>query len=96
MREIINDDIHDNLLQNKPVLAFDENAEFAPWKEQIQQKYIELLGLDEIAQNSCEIKVEIEEEVRQDGYIRYRYVFESEKGCYVPCYLLVTDTGKKK
>jgi len=96
MREIINDTIHDNLMQEKPILAFDENAEFAPWKEQIQEKYMELLGMDEIAKNACEIKVEIEEEVRQDGYIRYRYVFESEKGCYVPCYLLVPDTGKKK
>ena len=30
-----------------------------------------------------------EECVKTDEYTRYRYVFESEKGCFVPCYLLL-------
>ena len=96
MKEINNDLLHEALMDEKPLLAFDENADYATWKAKIQDKYMELLGLEEIAKNACEIKVEIEEVVKQDGYVRYRYVFESEKGCYLPCYLLIPDTGKEK
>lgn len=96
MKVINNDIIHENLLQREPILKFDENADFDAWRAQVRQKYTELLCLDEIAKNACEIKVEIEEEVKEEGYTRYRYTFESEHGCTVPCYLLVPDTGKAK
>ena len=96
MRKIDNDIIHENLLKNKPILAYDEKKDYAEWKSQIKQKYIELLCLDEIAKNACEIKVEIEECVEKEEYTRYRYVFESEKGCYVPCYLLIPRMQKEK
>ena len=45
--------------------------------------------------NICELYERIagdryrEECVKTDEYTRYRYVFESEKGCFVPCYLLL-------
>lgn len=96
MRELNNDLLHEELLKQKPLLAFDENADYPAWKAQVKEKYVELLGLDDIAKNACDIKVEIEEKVQMDGYIRYRYVFECEKGCYLPCYLLIPDTGKDK
>ena len=96
MKVIDNDLLHERLFENKPLLKFDENADYATWKKAIREKYIELLGLEEIAKNACDIKIEIEEEVKKDGYTRYRYVFESEKGCLLPCYLLIPDTGKKK
>ncbi len=95
-REINNDIIHENLLKGKGVLAFDEKANYREWKQKIKDKYIEILGLDVIAKNACEIKVEIEEKVETDEYTRYRYVFESEKGCPVPCYLLIPKQGKEK
>ena len=96
MRKIDNDVIHENLLNQKPKMAYDENANYAEWKKQVKEKYIEFLGLENIAQNACEIKVEIEETVEFDEYTRIRYVFESEKGCPVPCYLLIPKTGKEK
>ncbi len=96
MRKIDNDIVHENLLNNKPILAFDENKDYGAWKEQIRQKYIELLGLDNISKNACEIKIEIEETFETDEYTRIRYVFESEKGCPVPCYLLIPKTEQKK
>ena len=34
MRKIDNDIIHENLLKNKPILAFDENVDYAKWKGQ--------------------------------------------------------------
>ena len=96
MKEINNDLLHETLMRRKPVMAFDENADYGEWKAKLKEKYIELLGIEEIAQNTCDINVEIEEVVKQDGYIRYRYVFEAEKGNYLPCYLLIPDTGKEK
>ena len=96
MREINNDLIHDKLFDNKPLLAFDENRDYQAWKQEVRQKYIELLGLDRMKENECEIKIEIEECVEKDGYTRYRYVFESEHGCFVPCYLLIPNERKEK
>ena len=96
MREINNDLIHDKLFENKPLLAFDENRDYQAWKQEVRQKYIELLGIERIKENECEIQVEIEECVEKDGYTRYRYVFESEHGCPVPCYLLIPNDRKEK
>ena len=96
MKVINNDVIHENLLKREPLLRFDESVDFNDWKAQVREKFTKLLCLDEIAKNACEIKVEIEEEVKKDGYTRYRYTFESEYGCTVPCYLLIPDTGKEK
>ena len=96
MRTIDNDVIHEQLLSKKPLLAYDENNDYIEWKEQVRRKYVELLGLDLIAQNACDIQVEIEERVETDEYTRYRYVFESEKGCFVPCYLLIPRAQKQK
>ena len=88
MKTIDNDVIHERLFKNKPLLVYDEKN-YIEWKEQVKEKSIELFGLDSIAQNACDIKVEIEECVEADEYTQYRYVFESEKGCFVPCYLLL-------
>ena len=96
MKRIDNDIIHENLLQNTPILAYNENNDYADWKAMVKQKYIELLGLDVIAKNACDIQIEIEEEIQTEEYTRYRYVFESEKGCFVPCYLLIPRAQKEK
>ena len=96
MKLIDNDTIHENLLRAKPRLAYDEKHDYTAWKAQIEQTFINLLGLDEIAKNACDIKIEIEECVETDEYTRYRYIFESEKGCFVPCYLLLPRGEKKK
>ena len=96
MKVINNDIIHDYLLQREPILRYNENVDFDVWREEVREKFNELLCMDEIAKNACEIKVEIEDEVKKDGYTRYRYTFESERGCTVPCYLFIPDTGKKK
>ena len=96
MRVINNDIIHDELLKIKPVLAYDENNDYAAWKGEVRKKFLQLLGFDVIARNACEIKVQIEECIEREEYTRYRYVFESEKGCFVPCYLLIPRTQNKK
>ncbi|MBR2384321.1 MAG: hypothetical protein IKA99_01795, partial [Clostridia bacterium] len=96
MRMIDNDLIHEQLLNQTPKLAFNDNANYSEWKEKVREKFIEILGIDNIAKNACELKIEIEETVEFDEYTRIRYVFESEKGCPVPCYLLIPKQGKEK
>lgn len=96
MKRIDNDIIHENLLKAKPILAYNEANDYTAWKKQVKDKYIELLGLDIIAKNACDIQVEVEEVVEKEEYTRYRYVFESEKGCFVPCYLLIPKKKQEK
>ena len=77
-------------------LAFNETNDFENWKSQIRKKFIELTGIDKIEKNSCPLNVQIENEEQKEGYKQIRFVFESEKGSFVPCYLLIPDTGKEK
>ncbi len=97
MREIQGELCH-NLLTQKisPILSFDEKKDYEAWKKQIQEKLFDLVGIDNIKRNECPLHIEIESEVQKEGYKQIRFTFESEKGAFVPCYLLVPDGEKKK
>ena len=78
-------------------LAFREGCDFAAWREKLKQKFIELTGLDVIAENACaEPCITVESEEQKEGYRQIRFLFESEQEELVPCYLLIPDTGKEK
>lgn len=77
-------------------LAFSEKADYAAWRKEIREKFIELLGIDKCEANACPLNVDVESTEQMDGYRRIRFTYESEKGAVVPCYLLVPDTGKEK
>jgi hypothetical protein len=96
MRKIQGDLCH-KLLANSmtPKLSFDSGREYTAWRGQLKEKFYELLGMESIIRNACPIQVEIEKEEQKEGYKRIRFVFESERGAFVPCYLLIPDTGKK-
>ena len=79
-----------------PKLTFRGGEEYAAWREKVRGKFIELTGLDKIARNACPLNVQIEKEEKKEGYTQIRFVFESERGAFVPCYLLIPDTGKEK
>lgn len=97
MIEIKGDLCHQLLTENnQPKLTFAENKDFNFWKREVREKLIELAGIENIAKNSCPLQIEIESEEQKDGYNQIRFVFESEKGALVPCYLLIPDTGKEK
>ena len=97
MKEIIGDLCHDGLVKTmEHALAFDEKRDYAEWKEQVREKLSELLRIKQIEKNACPLNMEIEEDIMLDGYRRIRFVFESEKGAFVPCYLCIPDTGKEK
>ena len=96
MKEINIDVTHEKLFLKKSSLAFSDRINYPLWKEEVRKKYLELLGMDNIAKNVCDLNIEIEEVIQKDGYTRYRFTFESEKNCVVPCYLLIPKIKKKK
>ena len=87
---------HQLLMKKKPKLSFDESKDYSVWTKEIKEKFIELTGLDKIAENACPLNIQIESEEQKNGYKQIHFVFESEKGAFVPCYLLIPDTGKEK
>lgn len=97
MIEINGDLCHTLLSKNTPrTLGFSEEKDFSTWKKQVKGKLSELLGMAEIQKNACPLNVQIEKEEEKDGYRQIRFVLESEKGAFVPCYLLIPNTGKEK
>ena len=97
MIEIKGDLCHDSLVdKTKQILAFDEKRNYFEWKAEVKRKFYELLGFAEIEKNACPLNVKIESEIQKEGYKQIRFLFESEKDSFVPCYLLLPDTGKEK
>ena len=88
---------HDGVIKKtKQKLGFNEEREFSVWEKQVREKFIELLGIPAIEENACPIKISIVEEKQKEVYKQIRFEFESEWGAFVPCYLLIPDTGKEK
>lgn len=90
-REIDNDAVHTALLGERPLLAFDELRDYGEWRAKVKDALTRLLGMAEIEKNACADNFLVEEEEKMEGYTRIRYSFESEKGCFVPCYILIPD-----
>lgn len=84
------------MTRRKPKLSYNEKQDYGQWKGIIKEKFLELIGISSIEQNAGSMEWEIEEDIQMDGYRRIRFVFESEVDTYVPCYLLIPDTGKEK
>ena len=96
MKKINVDACHEHLFLKSPKLAFNPKNNYEEWKQKVSEKFHELLCFDKIAENKCELKVEIEEIIEELEYTRIRFTFESEKNCVVPCYLTVPKQDKEK
>lgn len=79
-----------------PRLSFDNNKNFEEHRNEVRKKFIELIGIEKIKENICPLNIRIESDDKMDGYRQIRFVFESELGSDVPCYLLIPDMGKEK
>ena len=79
----------------KPLLAFQNGCDFDAWRGALKEKFMELTGLNVIAENACAPSLTIESDERKQGYRQIRFVFYSEVDEAVPCYLLIPDTGKE-
>ncbi len=94
--------VYDTLTERiSPKLSYKEGNNYKKWKGQIKEKFIQLFGIDKFQQNACPLNVKIEESVEvastedTPAYTRYRFLFDSEYGATVPCYLLVPQAEGK-
>ena len=88
---------HQSLAERtKQSLGFDPTKDYDAWREEIREKFLELVGIPYIEENACPLHMEIESDEMMDGYRRIRFVFESEIDTFVPCYLLIPNTGKER
>ena len=96
IKVIHGDNCHEILTKNtKGKLSFDASRDFWTWRNELRAKLFELLKLDKIAENKCDLNIDFEETVEFDTYTRIRFTFESEVGNLVPCYLLIPKLNKK-
>lgn len=96
--KIINADVCHEMLWTKmqPKLSFQADKNYEEWKSALKEKFIQLTGLKQIAENECPLNVQIEWEEDKQSYRLIRFTFDSEAGETVPCYLCIPKTGKKK
>ncbi len=92
------DACHDHLNSiNLGLLSYgDGKDDLNGWRQDVEQKLTELLGLDVISENSC--KVCHTELITADmgSYRKMSFSYESEKNNTVPAYLLIPNGGAKK
>lgn len=89
---------HDLLVSNvKQKLGYDDSKLLDnAYKNALKERFIELVGLDVVAENSCPLNFEIEWEEDKGFYRLIRFTIESEIGETVPCYILIPKGEKKK
>ncbi len=87
---------HDCLVKKTPrKLRYQEGCDFDEWKAQVREKFEELVGIANIQRNACAENYCVEQQEEFETYTKIRFVFESEKDEFVPCYLLIPKTGKE-
>lgn len=97
MKKIDGDLAHSLLLNEiKPKFSLSKATDISAHKKALKSKFIELIGYDKVLNNAVPLKIEIEQDVDKGEYRQIRFVFESEKGAFVPCYLLIPKGEKKK
>lgn len=69
-----------------------ENGDFAQWQEKSREKLAELLGLPYLYCDDC-LQIECEEQF--EAHKEIRFTFQSEKGYFVPCHLLIPLKANK-
>lgn len=72
--------------KEKPLLAFDENADFGEWHARAKSKLEELLGLP---LQKCDDAFTVTNTVCTDEYKRIDFEYQSEEGYFVQAHLLV-------
>ena len=72
--------------QLRPRLHFDEDVDYAAWRQQALQKLLELMGP---FPEKVPLAAEIEYTVEEEHFFRQRVVFDSEEDMSVPCQVLI-------
>ncbi len=91
------DKAYENLVHTSiPKLTYDEKESLEKQRTAAREKLKTLTGIPKIAQNACPSNLIIESEEEKEGYTQIRFCYESEKDLFIPAYLLIPKTGKKK
>ena len=90
-----------NMLRDKMVgkqqLGFaNKTTDYKTWKEQVRNKFNELIGIESIKANACPLNFQIEKEVQKEGYKQIRFTIETEIGSVCPVYVLIPDSAQGK
>ena len=94
MKEFSPDLYNEYLLRNrKPSLAFDENADYDAWRQQVKEKLTDLLG--DMPEEKVPLNIRVEWEKEHDTFIEKRIVFDTEPFASVPCHLWIPKNAKK-
>lgn len=75
------------ILRNiEPNLRLKPDEDITSWQITAREKLSSLLGLHKF--KSCDFDFKIEYEKETESYFETRFIFQSEKGVYVPCHFL--------
>ena len=84
---------HDMLMKKtKPILAYDETKDFDTWREQVREKFLELLG--DMPEERCDLNIRVEWEKEHETFYEKRMIFSSEETFDVPCHLWIPKNVK--
>lgn len=84
---------HKKILEGqRPLLAFDESADYGEWRGEVKKRLAALLG---DMPEKCELNIRIEWEKEHETYIEKRLVFSSEKYIDIPCHLCIPKNAQK-
>lgn len=84
---------HEMIMKNmKPTLAYDETRDFNTWREQVREKFAELLG--DMPEERCDLNIRVEWEKEHDTFHEKRILFNSEENVDIPCHLWVPKNVK--
>lgn len=87
------DNCHKYVLENrKPLLAFDENADYDSWKNAVKEKLTDLLG--DMPEERVPLNVRVEWEKEHETFTEKRFIFDTEPMASVPCHLLIPKGSK--
>ena len=84
---------HETILEQKPILAFDEHGDFIEQQRKIKQKLAELLGA---MPERVDLNPVIEYQKEEKTYTEYRIRFDVEKQVQAVCLLCIPKLGREK
>ena len=88
---------HDFIIENADLKdTFKKEKDFTCWKQQIKNSFMEVMKIADMNKNIVNNDIIVEYDKIENGYRVIRYILETEKENYVPCHLLIPNTGKDK
>jgi len=92
MKTFAPESCHEYMFDNMPLeLAFKPERDYETWRQQVNMKLRELVG---VIPERVDPNIRIEYEKEEEGFFEKRFVFASEPGADVPCHLLIPKTGQ--